>query len=181
MRIVAIDASLTETGYATDDKAGIFVPAGSLGQGMARNDWIMRRVLELFEATGPIAGVHAKGFVAVIEGYSFGSQNRAHANGELGGLIRWAFWTRGIPYVDVPPKTLKKYATDNGNARKDQMLAEAVRRLGYTGHNHNEADALWLHALAKQAYGEPIVEVPKTRLVGINKVPWHSPVRKAAA
>lgn len=172
MKITAIDLSLRATGYATESGSGVLYPAKSLGLGMERNNWIMRRVLDL--------GAGAD--VLVIEGYSFGSQGRAvFDTAELGGIVRWALWSKGIPFVEVPPSNLKLFATGKGNSKKDLVLAEAVRRLNYGGSDHNEADALWLRAMAFAAYGSPIVAIPKDRERGLAKVLWNSPIRRPAA
>lgn len=83
--------------------------------------------------------------LTVIEGYAMGTQRQAHsyAIGELGGLVRWHLWTQEKPYVEIPPATLKKFATGKGNAPKDAMLAAAIRKFGFEGSDNNEADA-WL-------------------------------------
>ena len=44
---------------------------------------------------------------------------------------------------------MKRFATSNGNASKPMMIAAAQKKLGYTGDNDNEADALWLLALTR--------------------------------
>jgi len=48
-----------------------------------------------------------------------------------------------IPYQGVPIGTIKKFWTGKGNANKEMMVAEAVKR-GFTPHDDNEADALAL-------------------------------------
>lgn len=48
-----------------------------------------------------------------------------------------------IPYIGVEVKTLKSYATGNGNAKKPEMIA-AAKALGFDPSNDNEADALHL-------------------------------------
>ena len=53
----------------------------------------------------------------------------------------------GIPYTAVNTKTIKKFATGNGNAKKPDMV-HAMRARGYTPVDDNEADALALLLLA---------------------------------
>lgn len=150
--IAAIDPSLSSTGYVvgTDDKPdiGLVVPVAE--EGPARLIEIRDRVVSVVRGVDIIA----------IEGYAFGRINRAHALGELGGVLRVAFHELGLFVVEVPPKTLKLYATGNGNADKDTMLVEAVRRLQYMGKSKDEADAYWLYAMAQDAHGCPIVTQP---------------------
>jgi crossover junction endodeoxyribonuclease RuvC len=67
----------------------------------------------------------------------------------------------------------KKYATGKGNANKGQMLEAASKRSGldFDGDN-NRADAWWLRALALDAYGEPVVEMPAVNRSVIGSVTW---------
>ena len=81
----------------------------------------------------------------IIEGPSYGSQGQGHFDiGGLTWLVKHRLWTLGYTYTDVPPSSLKKFATGHGNAKKAEMLATAIRKHGYEGCNDNEADALLL-------------------------------------
>jgi Holliday junction resolvasome RuvABC endonuclease subunit len=65
----------------------------------------------------------------------------AHVYGGLmGNLERWCELNK-VPYAGVPVGTIKKGWTGNGAARKEAMIAEAVRR-GFEPDDDNEADAL---------------------------------------
>lgn len=162
MNVLALDLALTVSGFAGPSASGTFGP--SPDRGMARLAWVREEVLVLAEGADLVA----------IEGYSFGSRGRQHATGELGGVIRLALWERDIPVVDVPPSSLKKYATGRGNAGKDQVLAAAIRRLGFQGHDHNEADALWLRTMAQDRYGlhDGGPAVPKAHRSALDGVAW---------
>ena len=84
------------------------------------------------------------------EAYSYGSKGRALFEiGELGGCVKLLVLSRGIPIIAVPPKTLKKFVTGNGNAKKDQMREAVHERWGYWYEDDNEADA---HALMQYGY-----------------------------
>lgn len=157
IRILALDLSLTATGWAWRDDTGKKL-AGTLKPkkmaGPERLAWVRDKVLDLLDESGAT--------LVVIEGYSFGSKGRAVFNvGELGGVIRCALHDAGVEFVEVAPSTLKKYATGRGNAPKDEVLVAAVRRLGYGGADNNEADALWLLCAVSDALGGPLVEMPK--------------------
>ncbi|MBX6324319.1 MAG: hypothetical protein IRY94_21110 [Rhodospirillaceae bacterium] len=75
---------------------------------------------------------------------------RAH-RGTIAGHIYGGFvahlsaWCefREIPYQGVPVATIKRHATGRGNADKQAVIA-AVRRLGFSPADDNEADALAL-------------------------------------
>lgn len=70
----------------------------------------------------------------------------------LGLLEEWCE-THGIQYRAYSATEIKKYATDKGNAGKPLMIKAAQDKLGYTGKDDNEADALWMLELAKEEYG----------------------------
>lgn len=162
MNILALDLSLTRTGVARCDGLTVIVPPQD-ARGMERLLYLEEAILERA----------ADAQLVVLEGYAFGSRGRAVVDiGELGGVIRLALYRRGIRYVDVPPAALKKYATGRGNASKEEVLVAAVRRLGYTGADHNEADALWLYAMALDFYGLRESRVPKAHRAALDAVAW---------
>lgn len=159
-KVVGLDPSLTATGVASTSGQTRLLRPGKR-RGPERLVWIRENILSL------VSGAE----LVVVEGYSYGSQHsHAHALGELGGVVRVALFEAGIPYLDIPPSTLKKYATGKGNAKKELVLVEAVKRLDYPGANDNEADALWLRAIGREVLGDPIVELPKVHLKAMEKV-----------
>lgn len=71
---------------------------------------------------------------------------------ELQGQIKVVCEDLTIPYRAYSSQEIKKFATGKGNAGKPVMIAAAKSKLGYTGNNDNEADALWILELAKSEY-----------------------------
>lgn len=63
--------------------------------------------------------------------------------GEAAGVVKLRLFRMGVPFVLVAPKALKKFATGNGNASKDEMVA-ACKAAGGVPANDDEADAFWL-------------------------------------
>ena len=174
--VVAFDLSLTSTGVADRKGTRRIVPKSTGVERLAeaRNAvlWATHGFVDAPVWPGcPQWCVHHPDLV-VIEGYSYASGNKAHDVGELGGVVRLALHEAGIRFEVVAPKTIKTYACNNGGASKDDMLLAAVRRLGYEGNSKDEADALWLYALAMHALGEPIVSVPATHLRALKALPW---------
>jgi crossover junction endodeoxyribonuclease RuvC len=109
--------------------------------------------------------------LVVLEGYAFAAHaSHAHELGELGGVIRVALLDAGIRFVDVNPSSLKLFATGKGNAKKNQVLADAVRKLAYAGHSTDEADALWLLEMARTHYAGTASNDAQRR--GLAKVAW---------
>lgn len=159
MRVIGLDLSLTSTGVALPDGSVRRITVKAVG---------VERLVRIADAVRRLAVAD----LAVIEGYAFGRQNQAAHLGELGGVIRVSLFGLGVPYVEVPPALLKKFATGKGNASKEDMLVAAVKRLGYDGASNDEADALWLRAAALDAYGLPVAEMPRDQRAVLGKVDW---------
>lgn len=161
-RVLGIDPSLTSSGVARPD--------GTTGRwttsytGEERLDLIRQLLYDTLDAEAPQ--------LVVIEGYSYASANQAHQIGELGGVLRLELYRSHIPYIEVAPKSLKKYATGNASAPKNEMLAAAIRRLGYPGHSDDEADAAWLRAMALDHYGHPVCDMPAAHREALKKPVW---------
>jgi crossover junction endodeoxyribonuclease RuvC len=169
--ITALDMSLVATGWASTDElfdheesrvtSGVIIPPKCADRGVARLRWIRGAVLDRVEPSN----------LVVIEGYAFGAKGNAVINlGELGGVIRVALADRGIRFVEIPPACVKLFATGKGNAKKNDVFAAAIRKLGYAGNDHNEADALWLHRMAMDVYGDR--ELTEYQQRAVSKVPW---------
>lgn len=166
MNILSLDLSLVRSGFVRPEgTAGVIVPPKCADRGMPRLRHIRNSVRDM------LGGVD----LVVIEGYSFGSMNKREALGELGGVVRLMLYEARVRYVEVPPSSLKMYATGKGNAPKDLVLVECVKRLGYTGADNNIADAMWMRAMALDAFDLPIVAMPQTNRAALKKVRWQEP------
>lgn len=140
--IIGIDPSLSATGIAradwcltvrTNDKA----PRGE-------------RLADIYAAIHE----HAAGAdVAVIEGYSRGSLNRREDAGEVGGVIRMALWQLGVPYVEVPPMSVKKFACGGQKDRDKDAMQHGAWQAGSSAKTNDQADAWWLRQMGLAAYG----------------------------
>ena len=87
----------------------------------------------------------------VIEGYSFGSRGSSIFDlGEIGGAVRVLAHDLKIPVEVVPPKTLKKYITGNGNASKEEMSEAVLKKYSKSFKTSDETDAFSLILLAKE-------------------------------
>lgn len=161
-RILALDLSLRATGWARE-RDGVVV-SGVLATGNLRG---CRRLDSVARAAISLAVEDPAVHLVALEGYAFSRSNQAHQIGELGGTVRLELWRRGMPYIVVQPNVVKQYATGKGNAGKEQMLADAIRRLGYQGSSFDEADARWIHAVVMEAAGAPVVDVPRAHAAAV--------------
>jgi Holliday junction resolvasome RuvABC endonuclease subunit len=167
VNVVGLDLGLTATGYASLQGSGT---VGPKLRGVQRLSWFYAWV-ERF----------ARADLVVIEDYAFhGHMAHSHELGELGGVIRLRLLQLGVTFVAIVPSSLKLYATGKGNAKKEAVLAEAIRRLGYDGSDHNEADALWLRAMGMEAMGAPVVAMPAVHRKALDKVDWPAIVEASS-
>lgn len=157
-RVVGLDLSLTSAGVATD--AGTFTIASK-----ANGD---ERLLDIRDRVHD-AAVGAD--LAVIEDLPTHAKS-AGITGRVQGVVRVTLMDAKVPYVLVVPSVLKKYATDNGNADKVAMAVAALKRFGMEFRTSDECDAYWLRAMALDALGYPLAEMPKAQRALLNKVTW---------
>lgn len=177
MRFLGLDASLTCSGIAVcqteDPDFGLLTIQPGSRRGPQRLGWILRKFVGYVRPFDP--------HLVLMEGYAYARANQAHQLGELGGVLRLWLHEQRIPYVEIPPAVLKGYATGKGNASKDDVFAETIRRLGYQGSDNNEADALVLATMGVDHYtgtayewSRPIepTEMPKAHRKWLAKVDW---------
>lgn len=185
MNVVGVDLSLTATGLCPAD--------GSEPYAIAVKSRGVQRLIELRDTVLRVADGSWRADLIVIEGYSLGTTRQAshaHALGELGGVVRVALHENALTWVDVPPASLKKFATGKGNANKVAM-ATAATRAGYDGPDDDNAiDAWWLRQMGLYAVCDAVDtdaaaaahEVPHTayRDEAIAKITWPA-LREAVA
>lgn len=174
MRVIGLDLSLTATGVAIIEDDTITVrtitsnPTGdSVDDRVRRLDKIERAVMECMTGASEID-------LIVIEGPSFGQMRQS------GEHVRAGLWWRIVsictdtaPVVEVPPATLKKYATGKGNAAKDAVLLATARRFPDVDlRDNNQADALWLAAMGARHLEQPVDDVPQLNQTAMAAVRW---------
>lgn len=135
MKLIGIDPSLAATGlHWGEDGAAVYTKASD----PQRLSVIFKKVCEKLE------GVH----LAVIEDLPTHAHS-AGLTGQVQGVVRLALQIRGVPYIAVPPASLKVFATGSGRANKEAMRSAAEARLGSIP-NHwddNVVDAFWLEQM----------------------------------
>lgn len=97
--------------------------------------------------------------LVAFEAASFGASGRKGEGGpqwstiawhnKLRGVIEMVAFQLGARSVAFHPSTIKSFATDNGRASKQQMIAAVRRHFGIVVTSDDEADAIWVLELAK--------------------------------
>lgn len=144
MRLVGIDPSLSRTSlvFRADDAtavARIETAPSAFASSPARLDAMHTLLVQHLRTHKPE--------LAVIEGYAFAVKFVAHSALEWAGLLRLTLWREGVPYIEIPPMTLKKYTTGSGKAEKSMMLRDVYRRWGFIAEHNDDADAFALSQL----------------------------------
>lgn len=88
------------------------------------------------------------------------ASHSALALGELSAVVKMTLWynTEVSTPLQIPPMTLKKYASGKGTAKKQEMLLQIYKRWGVEFNDDNAADA---YALGRLAAGSHIDAVEK--------------------
>jgi len=151
IKVVGLDLS-TCTGLAVIVSGGIkpSVHHTEVVQFKKLNGWprvnaIACRIMEVVEQEEPDC--------VALEGYGFGQMASVVTLAEIGSVVRFLLWQEDIPFLDIPPSSLKKFVTGKGNAKKDQMILEVYKHYGYTSKTNDIADAIGLGMFGLCAMG----------------------------
>jgi Holliday junction resolvasome RuvABC endonuclease subunit len=103
--------------------------------------------------------------------------------GELAGMVKlclWDYFDTGKGMIDypehlrrplqIPPMTLKKYATGKGTSKKQEMLMQMYKRWGVEFNDDNAADS---YALARLAAGIEIDPIEKAVVEQIKDIKYR--------
>lgn len=189
MKVVGLDLSLTSTGVAVATQNGAVTdritskPVRKVGKGDPPLT-IGERAARLDELVDDIVEHVSGADLVVVEGPSLGQSRQAGEHGRAGlwWLVAWRLWARNLPVVEVTPAGVKRYATGNGGAAKDDVLSAVIRRYPTVDVNgHDEADALVLAAMGARFLGHPLEtfvpttgghHIPQTHLAAMGAVHW---------
>jgi crossover junction endodeoxyribonuclease RuvC len=160
--LLGLDLSLNATGYA--EKAGTgLIQAPKDETGITRIDTIAEEVQHRAQGKD----------LVIMESHAFSARQKyAHEIGELFGVVKWLLHHDGHVVIEVPPARLKKFATGAGNAGKDEVLAAAIRGLGFMGSNNNEADAWVLYQMSVYWYRGSLDLLPIYRAEVLEAIDW---------
>ena len=165
MNILALDLSLTSTGYSHNGETGVI----SVDQTGPYRLWLIKKEIENLVIKFSID-------VVAIEGYAFSSRNsQAHSIGELGGVIRLLLWELGKPVVTIPPTCRAKFATGKGNASKNEVISSVSAKTGLVWSNpgaDDKCDAWVMEEMVLCHLGNPRFSWPVAHMAALEKVDW---------
>jgi crossover junction endodeoxyribonuclease RuvC len=167
-RVIGLDLSLASTGVAGNAGGGwvarIRTQASTEPAQLARLRWIRGAVMDYVR--------HAD--LVMVEGLAMASTTGRHlTRAGLWHMVMDRIDAAGIPWSEVSPGTLKRYATGKGNASKDAVLAAVVRRFpAVEVTNADQADALVLAAMGADHLGHPLVPMPAAHRAALDAVAW---------
>lgn len=147
MSLLALDLG-TRMGFAIGSTGAVVSGTWNLKQ--SRFDGAGMRFVKMRQRLSETYAAYTFEVVYFEEVRRHAGTDAAHAyGGYLATLQSWCE-ENSVPYEGVPVGEIKKAWTGKGNANKEAMIAEAVRR-GFLPADDNEADALALFHLKAQA------------------------------
>lgn len=157
--VIGLDLSLTNTGIARITWSGSDLVADIdrvQSKGSKTDTWNQRSA-RMFALTNAIQKRILPADLVVLEGPSFGSTSTSsHDRSWFWGKVFDRLDANDIPIVVVPPASAKKWATNKGNADKDDMVLAAARMWpAIEGIKNDTADALALAGIGMQLLGGP--------------------------
>jgi len=135
-------------------------PKGTMPKGVLRLSRLMEQIGQEFLK---LARDDLQGCIKMIamEAYSMAEKYGQHASGEVGAAIKLAVLSQFDPQdrraypVLVAPQQLKKFVAGNGNARKDMIPKEVLKRWSVDFDDPNLAEAYVLARIAHAVDVDP--------------------------
>jgi Holliday junction resolvasome RuvABC endonuclease subunit len=125
------------------------------------------------QATPPYG---ANQWLAIVEDLPYHAKS-AGATGLAHGVVRLALQQANVPYMLIPPATLKAYATGKGNATKADMRMAWFKRTGEDIRDDNQVDALWLRDIGRHAAGDSLaLQLPRAQHERLLKLEWPADI-----
>lgn len=175
--VLGLDLSLSATGLAKWHNGAVRVytirtappPHNHNGWAQAyRHRLIARELVRHIEPGATVVAKEARLDSIDVPGNSMLDMAAVHA------VVDYVLAAQGVPIAHVNLVYPKGYATGNARASKEDMVAAARMRLGahVECFNHNEADALWLLAMAMQHYGAPLCPADPKQVGKLDRITW---------
>jgi crossover junction endodeoxyribonuclease RuvC len=102
------------------------------------------------DALRDVIKTHPRICFASLEGYAYDvGAGRVFELGEVGAIVKMVLYDANIPFVVVPPASLKKYVSGEGSATKEQMRAAVLKKWGMDFPQDDVCDAFGLAQVAR--------------------------------
>lgn len=82
----------------------------------------------------------------MIEGYGYANAHTLGTLVEVGTYLRKVIYDKKVPFIEVPPNSLKQFVAGAGNAKKDDMKLHTFKRWGF---EHKSDDIVDAYGLAR--------------------------------
>lgn len=165
--VIGLDLSLTSIGVA--DNTGTYILSSKL-KGEPRLSELLGKVRQA------VASVRADVKMVVLENYAFAKRGSyAHAQGELGGVVKLWLYDTHVPYALVTPGQRAKFATGRGNAGKSEVVSAVTARTGivFSGSGaDDECDAWVLREMGLHSLGMGQFDWPAKNMEALEKTEW---------
>ena len=174
MNVIGLDPSLTGTGVAHAE--GLLTITSKPDDTLTGRRNRLRGIVHQLDDV--VLGVKPWRFertpdLVVIEAPSLAQHSQAGTldrNG-LWWLIVDRLLCLGVPVAEVPPSTLKKFATGKGNATKPDMRVALFQRADLDVRDDNQVDAWWLRQVGLHLLDDmDAITLPKTHTDALVKV-----------
>lgn len=144
MRFCGIDPS-TKTGLVVLDMNGEVVLAEEIKADTTHDPARMIEIMKIIQYH-----LNPETDKVIIEGFAFGARGKAvDFQYGLGWIIRAMLYENKFSYVEATPSQVKKFASNKGNAKKDDLVLPIYKKWGFESYSDNIRDAL---VMAKMAY-----------------------------
>lgn len=146
MIYLGLDQSLSSAGVVVLNDEGRVLFQGLIEPGKRRG---AERLAYEFDEFSKIIEEWKPDFAA-MEGYSYGSTGRLFELGECGGTLKLCMYKHQLPFIIVPPTTLKKFVTGNGGSNKDAMARWTKTKWQIEINQEDVCDAYGLARVARE-------------------------------
>jgi len=183
LRLIGLDLSLDSPGYAwTPTPEGL--PQVTVNTVPAKDDDEHARIEAARIYVGRLLAIRPH-LVAMEDIFTGVNPKVGMKLAKLRGVIEHDLWRAKVLWVDIHQTHRAIYATGNGHATKDDVLAKTRYTYGHCVggasriRTTDDADALILLAMTADHYGQPLVEVDGTKRRALARVKWPKIIRVA--
>ena len=156
MRILGIDQGLANTGLVIlDNSKGTRVIYKEIFKTSSK-DKTEKRIEKIYNHIDKIIKSYHIDIVATekLYGYSKFTVKKMLIVNMITGIINLLVSQNDIGIIEIPPKTIKKYITGNGNANKEEVQEEIEKQLGVVFTADHDSDAASIALTARHLIEE---------------------------